>query len=109
MILDTEPTPTRCTLPRVTDRPPISQDELRKLLVLKTVRLRMLKIAYGRTRSIAEAKVLVSDANEKLLSGISPWRPDPQRPVYEQIDAFVVHVSFVIRRCLYNKLTSATA
>ncbi|HEV3191513.1 MAG TPA: hypothetical protein VGY54_13485, partial [Polyangiaceae bacterium] len=81
----------------MTDRPPISQEELRKLLVLKTVRLRMLKVAYNRTLSVADAKVLVSDANEKLLSGISPWRPDPAHPVEEQIDAFIIHVAFIIR------------
>jgi DNA-directed RNA polymerase specialized sigma24 family protein len=104
-----EPLRARSTLPSVTDRPPISQEELRKLLVLKTVRLRMLKIAYSRTRSIADAKVLVSDANEKLLSGISRWRPDPARPVGEQIEAFIIHVAFIIRRCLYNKLTSSAS
>jgi DNA-directed RNA polymerase specialized sigma24 family protein len=91
------------------DRPAWLPGDLRKLLALQAVHLRMLKIAYNRTRSVAEAKDLVSEASEKLLRGLSPWRPDPARPLDEQIDAFVVHVAFVIRRCFYRRVTSAAA
>jgi DNA-directed RNA polymerase specialized sigma24 family protein len=109
LVFGEEPGRVQGTLPPMSDRPALPQEELRKLLVLKTVRIRMLKIAYNRTRSIADAKDLVSEASEKLLSGISRWKPDPGRPLQDQIDAFVVHVAFVIRRCFYNKVTSATA
>ena len=96
----------RCTLPPMPP-PPVSQEDLRKLLVLKRVRLAMLKVAYNRARSVVPARDLVSEATLLLLRGVSPWRPDPDRPLEDQIEAFIVHTALIIRRCHFNKVTSA--
>jgi hypothetical protein len=86
--------------------PPASKEDLGKLLKLGPVRARMLKIAYGRTRSVAEAKDLAQDVAEHLLSGKSPWTPDPGSPVLEQREAFLTHVSLLIRRFHIDRLRS---
>jgi hypothetical protein len=86
--------------------PPISQDDLRRLLGLRPVYLRLLRIAYNRARSAALAKDLVADTVTILLRGVSPWRPDPGRPVDDQLDALIVHASLIIRRVHYNRVTS---
>jgi hypothetical protein len=99
----------RGTLRPMPEPPPVSQEDLRTLLVHNSVRLAMLKIAYNRARSIVGARELVAEAAVLLLSGVSPWTPDPNRPVMDQIAAFIVHTSLIIRRCHSNKVTSAAA
>jgi hypothetical protein len=85
--------------------PAASKEDLEKLLALHAVRIRMLKVAYVRARSVVAAKDLVQEVTVLLLSGRSPWRPDPERPVLDQVDAFVVHVSLLVRRCHLNRVT----
>jgi hypothetical protein len=86
--------------------PPASKEDLEKLLKLGPVRARMLKIAYGRTQSVAAAKDLAQDVAEHLLSGKSPWTPDPESPVLEQREAFLTHVYLLIRRFHIDRLRS---
>jgi hypothetical protein len=88
------------------ESPPASREDLDKLLKLPVVRTRMLKIAYVRSRSVPTAKDLVQEVSALLLGGRSPWRHDPEHPVLEQVDAFLVHVSLLVRRCHLNRVTS---
>jgi hypothetical protein len=87
------------------EKPPASKEDLEKLLALHAVRVRMLKIAYVRARSVPTAKDLVQEVSALLLGGRSPWRPDPEHPALEQVDAFLVHVSLLVRRCHLNRVT----
>jgi hypothetical protein len=91
------------------ESPPASVEVLKQLLALRPVRLRLLRIAHNRAGSVERAEDLVSEATVILLSGRSPWRPDPGRPVRDQTDAFIVHVALLIRRCHSNRVTSAAA
>jgi hypothetical protein len=88
---------------------PVSQEDLRTLLVHNAVRLAMLKVAYNYARTLVGARDLVAEAAVLLLSGVSPWTPDPNRPVMDQIGAFIVHTALIIRRCHSNQVTSAAA
>ncbi len=99
----------RCTLLRMPEAPPASVAVLKHLLALRSVRLRLHKIAHNRARSVQGAEDLVSEATVVLLSGRSPWRPDPKRPVDEQTDTFLVHVALIMRRCHSNRENSAAA
>jgi hypothetical protein len=104
-----EPGRERATLAPMPEPPAVSQEDLRKLLVIKAVRMRLLKIAYNRTHSVRDAKDLVSEVTVILLSGASPWRPDPNRAVGDQIGPFIVHVALLMRRCHGNRVTSLEA
>jgi hypothetical protein len=93
----------------MSESPAASVEALKQLLALRPVRLRLLRIAHNRAGSVERAEDLVSEATVILLSGRSPWKPDPARPVLEQTDAFVVHVALLIRRCHSHQVTSAAA
>lgn len=106
---DEDKAPANGTLPPASEAPPVSQADLRALLVLDSVNKAMIRVAYDLTHSLVDTKDLVSKAVVLLLSGVSPWRPDPGRPVMEQLGGFVVHTALIIRRCHWNQLSSAAA
>jgi hypothetical protein len=89
--------------------PPASVEDLKELLALWPVRIRLLKIAHNRAGSVEAAEDLVAEATVILLSGKSPWRPDPGHPAREQTGALIVHVALLMRRCHSNRVNSAAA
>jgi hypothetical protein len=85
---------------------PASRQELETLLALRAVQLRMRKIAYTRTRQIADAEDLASQVRVLLLEGGSPWTPARDRPLEEQVDAFLVHTALLMRRIHLDRMRS---
>ncbi len=99
----------RSTLARMSEAPPASKKDLETLLAIHAVRIRMLKIAYSRARSVAAAKDLVQEVGALLSAGRSPWRPDPDRPALEQTEAFLTHVYLLVRRCHLDRVRRVEA
>jgi DNA-directed RNA polymerase specialized sigma24 family protein len=93
----------------MSEHPPVSQDDLKKLLSIRGVRLRLLKIAYNRAGKVADAEDLVQQTSELLLQGLSPWTPDPDRPAVQQVEAFLLHAALIIRRLHLNRVKSLEA